>query len=209
MPQPDLDARRERHTYLLWTGGLVAAAVLLLGVNGTLSSWTTAIINNNHNEVASASSVSLLETGPGGTCDTSGSPDNTDTCSTINKFGGTSSPLSPSGSQQVTVTLQNTGTTAGDLVLSADACTNSAAGPNAHLGQDLCTRMDVRVACTTPSAFDSGTGLLADFTGGDVGTLAAGESTGCAFTLSLPDGTPAEFSSQVASQVLHWTLTAA
>jgi hypothetical protein len=201
--------RPERRTTLLFGGGIIAATVLLLGVNGTLSSWTTAIIDNNNNDVASAAAVSLLETGPGSTtCDTATSTDNTDTCSTINKYGGTAVPLSPSGSQQVTVNLKNTGTVAGDLVLSSDACSNSANTTNAHLAQDLCTQMDVRVTCTSPSTLDTGTVTLSDFTGGDLGTLAANQSTDCTFTLTLPTGTPAEYSGQVASQVLHWTLGA-
>jgi len=45
--------RRRSRTPLVWIGGAIAAGILILGVNGTLSSWTDAIINNIHNTVAS------------------------------------------------------------------------------------------------------------------------------------------------------------
>jgi hypothetical protein len=153
--------------------------------------------------VASAQAVSLLETGPGGTtCDTSGTPTNQVDCSTINKYGGTAAPLSPGESQQVVVTMQNTGTGGGDLVLSADGCTSAPAGPTA-----LCDLVQLHVTCAAPSTYDSGTVTLSAFVGGDVGTLAAGLSTDCTFDVTLPATTPASYSGQVASQVLHWTLT--
>src|ERR1700712_4606184 len=65
-------AKRRRFVPLVWLGSVAAAALLILGVTGTLSAWTDAIINNTHNTVASAAAVSLLETGPDGTttCDT-------------------------------------------------------------------------------------------------------------------------------------------
>jgi hypothetical protein len=50
--------------------------------------------------------------------------------------------------------------------------------------------------------------VLSAFTGATVGTLAVGEDTDCTFTLTLPVGTPSAYASQLASQVLHWTLTA-
>jgi hypothetical protein len=211
MRPADQNPRPERRaTALLLGGGVIAAVVLLLGVNGTLSSWTTAVIDNTNNNVASAASVSLLETGPGSvTCDTAASTTNSATCSTINKYGGTAVPLSPSGSQSVSVNLKNTGTASGDLVLTADACTHSANLSNANLTQDLCTQMHVQVTCASPGTLTTATTTLAAFTGGSVGTLAANSSTDCTFTLTLPAGTPAEFSGQVASQGLHWTLTAA
>jgi hypothetical protein len=205
MSSPPPDRRSTPSRYALWGGGAVAAGVLVLGVNGTMSGWTSAIIDNTHNDVASAQAVSLIETGPGGTtCDTSGTPTNTDTCSTINKYGGTADPLAPGDSQQVSVNLKNSGTGPGDLVLAADGCTSSPQGPT-----DLCQQMQLHVTCTAPSTYDSGTVTLADFTGGDIGTLTSGQSTDCTFVVTLPDGTPASYSGLVASQVLHWTLTAA
>jgi len=210
------DDRRRRGT-VLWAGGAVAAAILVLGVNGTLSSWTSAVIDNQNNDVAAKGAVALVETGPGGTCDTGPSSTNQVTCNTINTYGSTGVPLNPDSltggnTQSVTVNLKNTGTAAGSLVLTADTCGSSALGgaPTADpITYPVCDKVMVEVSCTAPGTLDT-TGAavaLSSFTGGNVGPLAAGASTDCTFTLTLPAGTPSAYSSQVASQVLHWTLS--
>src|SRR4051812_38564154 len=88
-PEGGKDKRRSR-TPLVWIGGAFAAGILILGVSGTLSSWTDAIINNTHNTVSSESAVGLLETGTDQTasCDTASTMTNSMTCSTVNKYGG-------------------------------------------------------------------------------------------------------------------------
>ena len=211
--------RPRRRVGLLWLGGAVSAAVLVLAVNGTLSSWTTAIIDNDQNDVAVSGAVTLVETGPGAvTCDTGTSGTNQVTCSTINKYGGTGTPLDPDSvaggnTQSVTVNLHNTGTVSGDLVLSSDACVSTAAGgatgadPSGH---PVCSQVTVAVVCTAPATLDTSASpvALSAFTGGTVGTLAADANTDCTFTLTLPAGTSSSYASQVATQALHWTLTA-
>jgi hypothetical protein len=214
--RPETTSRRKR-TSLLWAGGAFAAALLVLAVNGTLSSWTTAIIDNSGNDVAVTGAVALVETGPGGssTCDTGDSATNQVSCDTINKYGGTASPLNPDGtnSQTVSVNLRNTGTVSGNLVLSADTCLSSAAAGSTGAdpsGHSVCGKVTVGVTCSSPATMDT-TGapvVLSAFEGGTVGTLAAGADTDCVFTLTLPTDTPSAYASQVASQVLHWTLTA-
>ena len=207
-----------RRTLFLWAGGALAAAVLVLAVNGTLSSWTTAIIDNGSNDVAVTGAVALVETGPDGTttCNTGESTTNHASCDTINKYGGTETALDPDGanSRTVSVNLANTGTVAGQLVLSADACTSSAAAGSAGAdpsGHPVCDQVTVGVTCSSPSTLDTTATAVAlsAFVGGTVGTLAAGADTDCVFTLTLPAGTPSAYASQVAAQVLHWTLTAA
>lgn len=207
---------RRRRTGLLWTSGAIAAAILLLAVNGTLSSWTQAIVDNPDNSVAVKSAVALVETDGTNTCDTGASTTNQVSCTTINKYGGTASPLDPGGvnSQSVSVNLANTGTATGNLVLSADACVSAAAPASTGadpVGHPVCDVVTVEVACTGTGALDT-TGspaVLSSFAGGAVVSLAPGASTDCAFTLTLPAGTPSSYASQVASQGLHWTLTAA
>jgi len=83
--------KRRRNAPLVWGSSILAAGVLILGVNGTLSTWTKAVIDNSNNSAASTGAVSLIETGPGSTpvtCDTADDADNSVTCATINKFGG-------------------------------------------------------------------------------------------------------------------------
>lgn len=133
-PHAESETRDRRRAPVLWFSGAAAAAILVLAVNGTLAGWTAAIINNTDNDVASTGSVSLLETGPGGitTCDTRSSATNQVNCDTINKYGGTATPLDPGSvtggdSQSVQVNLKNTGTVSGGLVLTTDACVSTAA----------------------------------------------------------------------------------
>lgn len=212
-PRTENATGRPRRTGL-WTGGGIAAAILVLAVNGTLSSWTAAIIDNNHNDVAVGGAVALVETGPGpATCDTGPSVTNEVTCSTINKYGGTGSPLDPDGvsSQAVTVNLKNTGTRTGNLVLAADTCGSSAAVGSTGadpLTYPVCDKVTVALACTSPSTLSLAPAVLSAFTGATVGALAPGQATDCTFTVAVPLGTPSGYSSQVAAQALHWTLSA-
>lgn len=204
---------RRRAVPLLWASGAVAAAVLVLGVNGTLSSWSTAIIHNSQDTTSAAESVALSEADASGTVckDTSAVTDgtNTATCGTINKYGGTTTPLTPGGAgNQTTVTLANTGSAAGALTVGADACSKSAGITGA--ADDICNFVDVAVACPTGTAVFSGT--LSDFAAAgaeDVSTLAAGDSVDCTFTVSLDADAPSDIAGQVASQPLTWTLTKA
>jgi len=221
---PGARKKRRRIAPRLWTSGAVAAGILVLGVNGTLASWTQAVITNDKNNVASAEAVSLIETGGAGTgadgtiCDTQDTTTNTATCTTVNKYGGTSGggqdsvPLSPGESRTATVALANNGTGTGNLVLGAAACqhvVNDATGGDTTALHDVCTQITVSVACTGDVTVAPTTPVaLSAFTGLTIGNLAATQSTACTFTVSLPSNTPAEYSNQLASQVLTWTLTA-
>ena len=102
-------ARRRRGSLLVWISSAVAATLLVLGVSGTLSSWTAAILTNDTNTVATTTAVILKEAQGATTCFSSASATNTSTCSTINKYGGVASPLSPGGSQTDDVTFTNVG----------------------------------------------------------------------------------------------------
>lgn len=206
---------RRRALPLLWISGFIAASLLVLGVNGTLSAWTSAIINNSTNTTEAAQSVALSEANGAGTVcvDTATVADgsNTATCSTINKYGGTvadgSTALVPGAAgNATTVTLKNTGSSAGDLTVTASGCTKSAGSGTATL--DLCDYVDVLVEC--PAATTTYSGKLSAFaTAGAVAVknLAAGASVACTFTVSLPSDAPADIAGQIASQPLTWTLT--
>lgn len=218
---------------LLWASGAAAAALLVLGVNGTLSSWSSAIITNGNNDVASAKSVALSETGGDGTngasCDTAASTNNTASCTTVNKYGGVAGGgsetgaydassnktgfLAPGDSRSATVTMANDGTGSGELTLVPGSCShvvNDATGGDTTADYDLCTQIKVAVSCTNGYTFAAAP--LADITYAnatlDVGALDAGDSTDCTFTVNLPANTPSGYSNQLASQSLVWTLTA-
>src|SRR5690349_11932071 len=95
----------------IWLASALAAAVLTLSVSGTLSGWTTAVLTNDTNTAATAGAVVLKEANAAGTttCFSSADPSNVATCSTINKYGGTATPLIPGGTQVTSVTFTDVG----------------------------------------------------------------------------------------------------
>lgn len=196
---------------MLAAAGATAAVVLVLGISGTLSSWTRAIVTNDSNTVEAAQSLILQETGPGSVVCTStdgGGSGNSATCSTIDKYGGTAVPLGPGDHQSVTVTMANTGTGSGGLKLTPGTCATSGGSPTASA--ELCDVATVTVVCTTPGTLDT-TGspvalsALAEFTVAT--TLAPGESTDCTFDVALPASASPQVAGQVATQPLVWTLS--
>lgn len=195
-----------------WGAGAVASVVLVLGVNGTLSSWTQAVINNDTNTTKSTVAVALEELSGTTSCvDTAGEAGNTATCSTINKYGGT--VLDPDGTNtsSQTVTLKNTGTTSGDLTLSAGTCAATLVSDSSVVSApNLCGLDTVEVTCGTTPTIVFATGTLDAFEAGGsqtVATLAAGDSLDCTFLVTLPADALATYSDQQASQPLTWTLT--
>lgn len=206
---------------LLWVGGIVAAIVLTLSVNGTLSSWTQAIITNDTNTVSTGAGVILKETSGDNTCISSANTTNESTCSTINKYGGTATPLTPGDSQQVDVTFTNVGSAPGSsFVLAPANCSqNPPAGNGNRPVADLCANGDltVAVACSDGTTYDPGSawgdltfgpGTPASFTGSYThnATFDVGASATCRFTVALAaDADPTDQGITV-SQVMSWTL---
>jgi hypothetical protein len=218
---PTGTTRPRRRTAALWASGAFAAAVLVLGVNGTLSSWTTALITNDNNSAgATATYVALVETDGTNTCDTTTQPNNTDSaCSTINKYGGNGS-MAPGDSESVDVTFTNPGTGAGNTFAYAPG---TCAPSNGTGGVDLCTDGDlsVDVSCSAGTTYDAGSLVAVLGQSGTPGSLVmkswtaapalAGLSASavtCRFVTSLdPSSPPVDAGSQVA-QPITWTLDA-
>lgn len=208
--------KRRRFAPLVWISGGLAAFLMVLGVSGTLSSWTTAIINNDSNTAKAAGSVILEETSGANTCvsNDDGTSTNSFTCSTINKYGGVSTPMDTDPStpapntQSVTVTMKNTGTDTGNLTLVANGCTKSGGVTGAP---DLCAQMEVTVECPTPTNV-YGPDTLANFSTDStatplaIGSLASQASITCTFTVTLPLTTSPAYAGQTVSQPLAWTL---
>ncbi|MFL6160367.1 MAG: hypothetical protein ACJ72D_30125 [Marmoricola sp.] len=211
-----------RGMLLALTGSALAATILALGVNGTLASWTSAVISNDTNNVATASAVILREVGPGPqTCLSSSGASNSYTCSTINKYGGTASPLAPGGSQTTDVVFSNLGSAAAStFVLTAGACTQTpTAGSGTPAAANVCTNGDLTVAlsCSDGATYASGSAwtdlkYLAGAPGSipasltRTATLAAGSSFTCRFTVALSAAASVLDQGITASQPLTWTL---
>ena len=213
--------RTTRTTWWALGSSAVAAVILTLGVSGTLSSWTSAVISNDTNTVATASAVILREVGPSATCYSSSGASNSYTCSTVNKYGGTASPLAPGGSQVTDVVFSNVGSaSASTFVLTAAACSQTpTAGSGTPPAANVCTSGDLTVAisCSNGATYSSGS-AWADlvYVAGAPGsipatlthtaTLAAGSSFTCRFTVALSASASVLAQGITASQVLTWTL---
>lgn len=215
-------ARRGRGLPLLWGAGAAAALLLVLSTSGTLSAWTSAIITNDTNTVATASAVILKEVGPtAATCLSSSGVGNSYTCSTVNKYGGTASPLNPGGSQVTDVVFSNVGgSAASSFVLTTGSCSQTpTAGSGTPSAANVCTNGDLTVAisCSDGGTYSAGSAwadlvqaaaapssMTATLT--HTATLAAGASFTCRFTVALASGANVLDQGITASQPLTWTL---
>lgn len=227
----DSEVGRRKSTAWLWIGGALAALVLVLGVSGTLSSWTEAILTNDDNTADAAAAVVLEETGPDGlggtaTCTTSGTATNTATCSSVNKYGDAGvtaaggTALQPGDTVSTTVTLTNTGPgDASTFTLTPSACGstyNTGAQQNdpPAAGDDLCTQLEASVTCVDDAATPAtvltvAATKLSVLSGAQTitGGLTSGSAVTCTFTVSLPATTPANYSGQTVEQDLTWTIS--
>jgi hypothetical protein len=221
-PAPAAHRGPRRFLPLVWAASAFAAVVLVLGVNGTLSAWTSAVITNDTNTVATANALILKEASGSQTCYSSTGATNTFTCSTINKYGGTTTPLSPGGSQSVDVTFTNVGGAQGaSFKLAPGACTqtptaNASATPPIN---NLCTaagELTVAVSCSDGATFN-GASTWSDlkYTAGTAGAmptlthtaaLAANASWTCRFTVALNSNASVTDQGITVSQPLTWTL---
>ena len=204
-------ARTATRLDVLWVSSAVSALVLCLAVNGTLSSWTQAIVTHNSNTVSTGTgNVALsvdLTVGGGSPCVSSAGSDNTTTCA-IDLFGsgGTAvTNLQPGGTATTSVTLTNTGDTDGStLAFAPGPCTGSTA---------LCGNLLVSMTCTGAATKTVPAATMTSFATADsnlTGTLQAlgVNSTVCVFAISLPLTAPLNTRNQTLSQDVVWTLTA-
>ena len=213
---------RRRFLPLVWAASAVSAAVLVLGVNGTLSAWTSAVITNNNNTVATANAVILKEASGASTCYSSDGVGNTYTCATINKYGGTATPLAPGASQTVDVTFTNAGKAAASTFkLDAGTCSqvpvaNASATPPIN---NLCTatgELTVAVSCSDGGTFVPGSTWsdlkYAAGTARGIGSLthtaalAPAATWTCRFIVALPSNANVTDQGITVSQPLTWTL---
>lgn len=214
--------RTPRSSALLWAAGAVAALLLTLGANGTLSGWSTAVIGNDTNSVATGQAVILQETQGANTCRSSATVTNVSTCTTINKYGGTTTPLVPGTNQVSTVTFTNIGSAnATTFSLAPGTCTQTpAAGSGTIPATNLCTSGDLTVAvsCSPGATYSSGSAwsdvvyvpaappTATKTHNVAAGDLNAGATWTCQFTVALSAAAPVAAQGITVSQPLTWTL---
>jgi len=211
------------------TGAFVAAgigSVLIAGSSVAVISGFTASITNSVNTVGSGSLI-MTETSGAFTCVSSGSvvTSNTATCSTINKYGGSTSAV-PGTAISTTVTIADSGSLAANtFTLTAGSCTQSNNGSFNGTDASFCGKVDVTIqesgktACVFPAsattacpATPTSAGTLASLAGSSPAltpsTVAAGASRTFVITVML-DGAAATNADQglLASQPLTWAFS--
>lgn len=213
-----------RGTLGLVVAGVVAFGVLSLAVSGTLGAWTSAVIGNDTDTVATAKAVILSETDGSTTCRSSDQTTNSATCSTINTYGGVASPLLPGGSRTIDITFANAGSApATTFALAPGTCSQTpTAGSGTPAATNLCTagELTVAVGCSPGATYAAGSAWVdlayaaaapptATRTHTASGSeLAAGAQWTCRFTVALSAAAVIASQNITVSQALTWTLGA-
>lgn len=214
---PHSSSSKGRQVTLATIGaGLAGTAAIALSMTGSLSGFVATITNSSN--TAATASMAIVETSGASTCN---SYDTTATCSTIDKYGGTATPLVPGGSQTVTVKFANTGTVpVASSALTAGNCVATSTGavggttpttPNTDPG-NLCSQLTVKVyAAATATGTPIYTGSAAALNPAPIalGALATGvgptASQSYTFVTSLPAAATTAVQGQKVSQPLVWT----
>lgn len=203
---------------VVWISCGVMALVLTLGVQGTLASWTSALVTNTNNTATTAAAVILQQTQGSNTCASSNMASNISTCTTIDSYGGTAVPLSPGASQTADATFTNLGSAAASSFrLNPGVCTQSPAAGGGTT--NLCTaagQLSVALSCSSGGVYNSGAawtdlkssavppGSLAVLT--HTASLAVNGPWTCRFTVVLSATADVNAQGVVVTQPLTWTL---
>jgi hypothetical protein len=195
--------------------GLVGAALLTASTTGTLSGFVASIQNSTNTAATGTLVMQEQNAGATVTClstDGGSVSTNTATCSTINKFGG-STTMVPGGSTATTVTIKNAGTASASTFTLAPTgvCTQSNNGTTNGSSTTLCSTMTIAVSGGTTVASQTLDAFYAAYkTGGtsgpiSLGTVAPGATVSFTFTVSLPAGATNTSQGLAASMPLTWT----
>ncbi|MFZ6991796.1 hypothetical protein ACO0E1_07860 [Curtobacterium sp. RRHDQ66] len=207
--------KRLRFAPVALIAGIFAAVLLSLSLTGTLSGFAASITNSSNTAASGTlvmqeqnanASVTCLST-DGGSVST-----NSATCSTINKFGG-STTMTPGVTVNTPITIKNTGTSAAStFTLTPGAtCTQSANGTQNGTATDLCSKMNLVITSGSTTVFS---GTLASFKGAAASAFsmpaapAAGASVPFNFAVTLDSSAGNTYQGLAASVPMTWTFTA-
>lgn len=197
--------------------GLTGVAVLALSMNPTVAAFTASITNNAN--TAGAGTLIMREQNAAGTVtclstDGTGNnvTDNAATCSTINKYGG-STTVVPGQTVSTTVTITNVGTVpASSFTLTPGTCTQS--GNVTGSATDLCAKLGIVITQTVggnTTTITPASSTLATLASGGALTLTApvapNTPVSYTFAVTLAASATNVYQGLAASQPLVWTFT--
>ena len=206
-------AKRLRFAPLAIATGVLGAVLLSVSMSGTLSGFVASITNSTNTAATGALVMQETNAGATVTCtstDGGSASTNAATCSTINKFGG-STTMIPGQTVTTPISIKNTGSVAANTftLTPGTACTQSNSGAINGSATDLCAKMTVVVTNTTANTtVYSGTlAGLASAGALPLPAAAAGASTGFSFAVTLPSTAGNTYQGLAASLPLTWTFS--
>jgi hypothetical protein len=203
--------KRRRFTPVAVATGLLGAVLLSVSMTGTLSGFVASIQNSTN--TAATGSLTMEEkttSGPVVTClSTDGGSvyTNSATCSTINKFGGSTTLVPGAAAGNTAITIKNTGTlNAATFTLTPGLCTQTVGGVGA--ATNLCSKINVVITSGVTTIFS---GTAAGLAAGGIITIAAPPAAGVSvpfnFAVSLDTTADNTYQGLQASLPLTWKFT--
>ncbi|RAX44185.1 hypothetical protein DQ354_16555 [Arthrobacter sp. AQ5-06] len=206
--------KRRHFAPIVLLAGLVGTVLLSLSLTGTLSGFVASITNSSN--TAASGSLVMQEQSTGGVPATCLSTDggsvstNSATCSTINKFGG-STVMVPGGPAVTTaITIKNAGSVAARTftLTPGTSCTQSLNGAQNGTATDLCAKLNVVITSGATTVF---TGTAASLAGAPAAAItmpaapAAGVSVPFTIAVTLDTSAGNTYQGLAASLPLTWT----
>jgi len=207
--------KRIRFAPVALLAGIFAAVLLSLSLTGTLSGFAASITNSSNTAAAGTLIMQEQSANAGVTClstDGGSVSTNAATCSTINKFGG-STTMTPGVTVNTPISIKNTGTAAASTFTLTPGATCTQSTPTAATGNatDLCAKMNLVITSGSTTVFS---GTLASFKGAAASAFtmpaapAAGVSTPFNFAVTLDQSAGNSYQGLSASMPMTWTFTA-
>jgi hypothetical protein len=213
---PAAKTRRVRFAPLAIATGVAAAVLLSVSMSGTLSGFVASITNDTNTAASGSLVMQESQAGANGaptvtclsTSTATGVDANAATCSTINKFGG-STTMIPGQTVTSVVNIKNVGTSkASTFTLTPGAvCAQTKNGTVNGTATDFCSKLNV-VITAAGSATPVFTGTAATLAGSSAKTLTAltaGASTDFTFAVTLDNSAGNTYQGLGASLPLTWS----
>ncbi|OOB89197.1 hypothetical protein, partial [Rathayibacter sp. VKM Ac-2630] len=202
--------KRVRFAPLVVATSIAAAALLSVSMSGTLSGFVASITNSNNTAASGTLVMEEKSTGTtpvtclstdGGTVST-----NTATCSTINKFGG-STNMTPGQTVTTAITIKNAGTVAANtFTLTPGAtCAQTTNGTLSGTATDFCSKVKVVITSGATEIFNGTAATLAGSPVKSLGAVAAGVSTPFSIAVTLDSAANNTYQGLSASLPLTWS----
>jgi hypothetical protein len=208
--------KRLRFTPLALTTVLLSAGLLSMSVTGTLSGFAASITNSVNS--AATGSLVMQETGP----DSTGAPitcnstdggsvaSNAATCSTINKFGG-STAMVPGQTVQTTVVIKNAGSVRANTFTLTPGSTCTQTGSVSGSANDLCAKLKLTITQqgSASSVFSDSLTNFAAAAGTPITlpAVAPGDSATFTFAVTLDGTANSTYQGLKAAMPMTWTFT--